>query len=275
MLVDLDEPGVQALDRECVLTAQQRIPPRLDPEELRQPVEHKAVQREVALERRQAAVDVSYACLEAVDARVDRVDLRHETLGSLLGVGDAPLQDRDLRVDGMLVAVDVARGGGGQKQGPDRGEGQAPHWLDVRGSASCSSTRAVRAGAARVPGADPGTAPASAAPKGRGSAPEPSPAASARKGPAWARERRASRRSRSTGPEAAPAGGARSRLLSLSSSRSPSRRSSGRARSSGSAPSRPPGPRHRTRPPRAPVRRLAETQRAPRSRGEAGTPHGG
>src|SRR5262249_10186358 len=145
-------------NREPVLAPQERVPPRLDLEELRQPVEPAAMERQVGLERRQAAVHVSDACPETVDARVDGVDLRHELLGPRLCDGGSRMPGPDPRVDRVLAAVDVARRGRGQEQRPDRSEGQPPHRLDVRGPAVGSSTWVVRAAAARDPGADRATA---------------------------------------------------------------------------------------------------------------------
>src|SRR5947208_3244122 len=59
LLIDLDEPGVQTSERKAVLVADEEIPLRLEPEESREAVELALVQRQVALERREARGDGS------------------------------------------------------------------------------------------------------------------------------------------------------------------------------------------------------------------------
>ena len=75
MLVDLDEPGVQARERERILPAEEEVALRLEPVESRQPIELALVQRQIVLERHQARRDVADPAFEAVDLGADRVDL--------------------------------------------------------------------------------------------------------------------------------------------------------------------------------------------------------
>src|SRR3989440_1845366 len=80
VLVDLDQPGVQARERERILPAEEEVPLRLEPEECRQSVELAAVKNQNALERRQADQDVADAALEPVEPRVDAVESGRERL---------------------------------------------------------------------------------------------------------------------------------------------------------------------------------------------------
>ena len=134
MLVDLDQPSVQARDRERILPAEEEIPLRLEPEESRQSVELAAVKSQIALERRQSDRDVADAAFEAVDSGVDRVDLGRELLRTLLRGSDASVQRRQPGIDGMLAAVDVSRCrrcDHSRKDG-ERCQGCKPHQRDFR-----------------------------------------------------------------------------------------------------------------------------------------------
>ena len=134
MLVDLDQPSVQARERERILPAEEEIPLRLEPEESRQSVELAAVKNQIALERRQADRDVADAAFEAVDPGVDRVDLGRELLRTLLRLSDASVQRRQPGIDGMLAAVDVSRCRrcDHSREDGERCQGCTPHQGDFR-----------------------------------------------------------------------------------------------------------------------------------------------
>ncbi len=116
LLVDGDEPEVEALDGEPVLALERHEAARLHAQQLVELREPASMQADVALEGAELRGHAADPSLEGVDARGERGDLLRERRLLLLRAPDLLLDGRELGVDARLLLTDVV----GRRRGRER-----------------------------------------------------------------------------------------------------------------------------------------------------------